>query len=223
MMDWQAIFDALPSLGEGMTATLQLCAIAALCSLLWGALMAAMLMRASSFWQRLLLAYSNVTLALPLLVVIYLLYFVLPEYDITLSSPVVGVLALTLYYAPYIAQVIRAAIEALPKGQWEACRVLGLSRYEQLRDVVLPQTLPQMLSPLVGLMIGLIKDSALLSIVSVQEFMYAAKQAISETYAPLEIYLTVALCYWLLNSLLDWLARHFESRMTRYRGGMQHE
>jgi His/Glu/Gln/Arg/opine family amino acid ABC transporter permease subunit len=221
-MDWQAILSSLPSLGDGMLATLQLCLVAALCSLSWGALMALLLMRASPFWLRLLHLYSGLTLALPLLVVIYLLYFVLPEYDITLSSPVVGVLALTLYYAPYIAQVIRAAIDALPKGQWEAGRVLGLSRSEQLRDVVLPQTLPQMLSPLVGLMIGLIKDSALLSIVSVQEFMYAAKQAISDTYAPLEIYLTVALCYWLLNSLIDWLARSLESRMTRYRRAVQH-
>lgn len=221
-MDWQAIITSLPSLGDGLLATLQLCLVAALCSMLWGALLAVLLMRASRFWLRLLNLYSGLTLALPLLVVIYLLYFVLPEYDITLSSPVVGVLALTLYYAPYIAQVIRSAINALPQGQWEACRVLGLSRSEQLRDVVLPQTLPQMLSPLVGLMIGLIKDSALLSIVSVQEFMYAAKQAISDTYAPLEIYLTVALCYWLLNSVIDWLARDLESRMTRYRRAMQH-
>jgi polar amino acid transport system permease protein len=221
-MDWQAIINSLPSLGDGLIATLQLCIIAALFSLAWGALLAMLLMRASGGWLRLLNLYCGLTLALPLLVVIYLLYFVLPEYDITLSSPVVGVLALTLYYAPYIAQVIRSAIDALPKGQWEACRVLGLSRSEQLRDVVLPQTLPQMLSPLVGLMIGLIKDSALLSIVSVQEFMYAAKQAISDTYAPLEIYLTVALCYWLLNSVIDWLARRLESRMTRYRRAMQH-
>ncbi|MFH8135552.1 amino acid ABC transporter permease [Pantoea osteomyelitidis] len=221
-MDWQAIVASLPALGDGLANTLQLCAIAAICALLWGTLMAAALMRAPRFWQRLLQLYSGLTLALPLLVVIYLLYFVLPEYDITFSSPMVGILALTLYYAPYIAQVIRAAIEALPKGQWEACRVLGLSRSEQLRDVVLPQTLPQMLSPLVGLLIGLIKDSALLSVVSVQEFMYAAKQAISDTYAPLEIYLTVALCYWVLNSLIDWLARHIEHRMTRYRRGLQH-
>ncbi|MGK3143502.1 amino acid ABC transporter permease [Pantoea sp. C2G6] len=221
-MDWQAILTALPSLGEGMAATLRLCVVAALCSLLWGGIMAAGLMRAPGIWRRLLRGYSALTLALPLLVVIYLLYFVLPEYGVTLSSPQVGVLALTLYYAPYIAQVIRSAIEALPRGQWEAGRVLGLSRIEQLRDVALPQTLPQMLSPLVGLLIGLIKDSALLSIVSVREFMYAAREAISATYAPLEIYLTVALCYWVLNSLLDWLARRIEFRMTRYRRTLPH-
>jgi len=221
-MDWQAIISSLPSLGEGLLATLQLCAVAAICSLLWGGLMSWLLMRASPFWLRLLNVYSGLTLALPLLVVIYLLYFVLPDYGITLSSPVAGVLALTLYYAPYIARVICAAIAALPHGQWEACRVLGLSRSQQMRHVVLPQTLPRMLSPLMGLMIGLIKDSALLSVISVHEFMYAAREAISNTYAPLEIYLTVALCYWLLNSLIDWLARSLEARMTRYHRGMQH-
>jgi len=221
-MDWHAVIDSLPSLGVGMISTLMLCALAAFCSLLWGTIMAVAFKRAPRFLQRLLHIYTSLTLALPLLVIIYLLYFVLPEYNITFTSPQVGVLALTLYYAPYIAQVIGSAVETLPPGQWEACRVLGLSRREQLCDVVLPQTLPQMLSPLAGLMIGLIKDSALLSIVSVQEFIYAAKQAISATYAPLEIYLAVALCYWLLTSLIDWLARYFEQRMTRYRRGMQH-
>lgn len=217
-MDFQAIQRSLPSLAEGMAATLQLCSVAAICALLAGTLLCWGQRRPPAWVQRLLRIYSDITLALPLLLIIYLLYFVLPEYDITLSSPVVGVLALTLYYASYIAQVMRGALQGLPKGQWEACRVLGLTRWQALRDVVLPQTLPQMLSPLTGLLIGLIKDSALLSVVSVQEFMYAAKQAISETYAPLEIYLTVALCYWLFNSLLDYGARRLEQRMTRYVG-----
>lgn len=215
-MDWQAIISAAPSLGQGMLVTLQLCVVAAIASLIAGSTLALLLMRAAPFWQPLLRFYSSVTLGLPLLVVIYLLYFVLPEYDITLSSPVVGVVALTLYYAPYIAQVLRAGLEALPRGQWEASRVLGLGRFRTFSDVILPQTLPQMLSPLVGLLIGLIKDSALLSVVSVPEFMYAAKQAISETYAPLEIYLAVALIYWLLCSVIDHLARRAERRMTRY-------
>ncbi|WP_410015586.1 amino acid ABC transporter permease [Sodalis sp. C49] len=215
-MDWHAIASSAPALWAGMQITLLLSLIAAWCAGLAGALLAWCLLRAPPFWQPLLRAYRALTLGLPLLVVIYLLYFVLPEYGITFSSPTVGVLALTLYYAPYVAQVILAAMAALPRGQWEATRVLGLSRTRALVDVVLPQTLPQMLSPLTGLLIGLIKDSALLSIVSVREFMYAAKQAISATYAPLEIYLAVALCYWLLNNVIDILARRVERRMTRY-------
>lgn len=215
-MDWHAIVNALPTLGEGLMQTLQLSAVAACCALLLGVLLVWGQLRASPFWLRVLQVYTDIALALPLLVVIYLLYFVQPEYGITFSSPVVGILALTLYYAPYMAQVIRAAVKALPPGQWEACRVLGLGHGDVLLRVVMPQALPQMLSPLTGLLIGLIKDSALLSVVSVQEFMYAAKQAISETYAPMEIYLAVALCYWLLNSLLDYGARRAERRMTRH-------
>lgn len=221
-MDWQAIISSAPSLWQGLQITLELCAIAAFCALALGAFLALLLMRAPAFLQALVRVWTALTLGLPLLVVIYLLYFVLPEYNITFSSPVVGVLALTLYYAPYMAHVIRAAIEALPRGQWEATRVLGLSRLRALGDVVLPQTLPQMLSPLMGLLIGLLKDSALLSIVSVQEFMYEAKQAISVTYAPLEIYLAVALCYWVISSFIDFLARRLEQRMTRYSQRLPH-
>jgi len=216
-MDWRAVIDSTPALWQGLQVTLQLCVIAALCSLLGGALLAFLNRKANAFWRPILMLYSGLTLGLPLLVVIYLLYFVLPDYGISLSSPVVGISALTLYYSPYVAGVIRAAMQAIPTGQREACRTLGLSPLRTLFDVLLPQALPQMLSPLVGLLIGLIKDSALLSVVSVSEFMYAAKQAISETYAPLEIYLAVAVTYWVINTLIDTLARYVERRMTRYR------
>ncbi len=216
-MDWSAVRQSAPELWQGMQVTLLLCLCSACCALFGGVILAWLNRRAPGLLQPLLKGYTALTLGLPLLVVVYLLYFVLPEYGIELSSPVVGVAALTLYYAPYVAQVIRTALQGIPRGQWEATRTLGLSPWQALRDVILPQALPQMLSPLVGLLIGLIKDSALLSVVSVREFMYQAKQAISQTYAPLEIYLTVALIYWVINTLIDSLARHVEHRMTRYR------
>ncbi|SDG68149.1 polar amino acid transport system permease protein [Vibrio xiamenensis] len=215
-MDWSSVISSLPTLTDGFIYTLQLCLLSATLTLLFGAFIAFVLLRNPLRLRRVAQIYSDITLTLPLLIVLYVLYFVLPEYNVVWSSPTVGVVALTLYYAPYVAQVIRAAIMNLPRGQWEACHSLGMSRRQTLGKVVLPQCLPQMISPLVGLLIGLIKDSALLSVISVQEFMYAAKQAISDTYAPLEIYLTVAVIYWILNSLIDWLARRTESRMTRY-------
>lgn len=215
-MDWQPVIQSLPSLWEGMKVTLLLCLIAASCTLISGSILASLMIKSKGFWQRLLQAYVTISLGLPVLIIIYVLYYVLPEYGITFSSWTVGILGLTIYYTPYVAQVIRAAIESLPKGQTEAAHTLGLTPLQTLRDVILPQTLTPMLSPLAGLMIGLIKDSALLSIISTQEFMYAAKQAISSTYAPLEIYLAVALAYWVLNSLIDLLARYAERRFSHY-------
>ncbi|MFB9135027.1 amino acid ABC transporter permease [Vibrio olivae] len=215
-MDWSSVVSSLPTLTDGFIYTLKLCLLSATLTLLLGALIAFVLLRNPLKLRRIVQVYSDITLSLPLLIVLYVLYFVLPEFDVIWSSPTVGIVALTLYYSPYVAQVIRSAIRNLPQGQWEACHSLGMNRRQTLGKVVLPQCVPQMISPLVGLLIGLIKDSALLSVISVQEFMYAAKQAISETYAPLEIYLTVAAIYWILNSIIDWLARRTESRMTRY-------
>ncbi len=215
-MDWSAVIRSLPTLSDGLVYTLELCVVSALFALLLGSVLAWLLIANPWRLRKLAQLYCDLTLTLPLLIVLYVLYFVLPEYNILWSSPLVGVLALTLYYAPYAAQVIRSTIVALAVGQWEACQSLGLSRWQAVSHVILPQCLARMISPLIGLLIGLIKDSALLSVISVQEFMYAAKQAISETYAPLEIYLTVAAIYWLLNSMLDWFSRRVEARMTRY-------
>lgn len=217
-MDFTIIGKYAPSLLEGLLYSLALSSIAALAALGFAALLAWIDLRARNRLLRTLSRiYCDFILGLPLLVLIYVLFFILPEYGITLSSPAVGVTALTLYYGPYLAQVLRAAFASIPRGQFEACRVLGLSRWSSFREVALLQALPMAIPPATGLFIGLVKDSALLSIVSVEEFMYAAKQAISESYAPLEIYLAVALCYWLVTVAIDAVAGSLERHLTRHR------
>ncbi|SHM05494.1 amino acid ABC transporter permease [Phytopseudomonas punonensis] len=217
-MDFTVIGQYAAPLLNGLLYSLVLSLIAALMALGFAALLTWTELRSSS--RALKTAgrlYCDFILGLPLLVLIYVLFFILPEYGITLSSPAVGVTALSLYYGPYLAQVLGAAFASIPRGQFEACRVLGLSRWSTLRDVALQQALPVAIPPATGLLIGLVKDSALLSIVSVEEFMYAAKQAISQSYAPLEIYLAVALCYWLVTLAIDAAAGSVERRLTRHR------
>jgi His/Glu/Gln/Arg/opine family amino acid ABC transporter permease subunit len=216
-MDWSAILDNTPDLVAGLLITLRLSLVSACCALALGALLAWALQKGRPWLQGLVRAYVDVILGLPMLVLIYLLFFILPEYGITLSSPVVGVTALTLYYGPYMAEVLRAAFAGIPRGQYEASTALGLRPLQAVRHVLLGQALPVALPPSTGLLIGLIKDTALLSVVGVEEFMYAAKQAISASYAPLEIYLVVALAYWLVTLLLDGAAGVLERRLSRHR------
>ena len=217
-MDFTVIGQYAPALLDGLLYSLALSAIAVLTSLAFAGWLTWVELRGRSRALKILSrSYCDFILGLPLLVLIYVLFFILPEYGITLSSPAVGVTALTLYYGPYFAQVLRAAFGTIAKGQFEACRVLGLSRWNTFRDVALLQALPIAIPPTAGLVIGLLKDSALLSIVSVEEFMYAAKQAISQSYAPLEIYLAVALCYWLITLAIDATANSLERRLTRHR------
>jgi polar amino acid transport system permease protein len=217
-MDIAVIFDYAPGLLGGLVYTLELSLLAAATSIAFAALLAWVRLRNGGRMLKVLAkAYTDFILGLPLLVLIYVLFFILPEYGITLSSPAVGITALTLYYGPYLAQVLCAAFESIPSGQHQACSALGLSGWEALRHVTLPQALPVAIPPATGLFIGLVKDSALLSVVSVEEFMYAAKQAISQSYAPLEIYLAVALCYWLVCLAIDSAAGVLERRLTRHR------
>lgn len=216
-MDVAAILDNAADLGAGLLVTLRLALIAACTALALGCALAWALRNGGPWLQRWVRGYVDVILGLPMLVLIYLLFFILPEYGITLSSPVVGITALALYYGPYLGEVLRAAFDGIPRGQYEASAALGLRPWETLCHVLLKQALPAALPPSVGLFIGLIKDTALLSVVGVEEFMYAAKQAISTSYAPLEIYLVVAVAYWLITLVLDAAASAVERRLNRHR------
>jgi polar amino acid transport system permease protein len=216
-MDWGVVMDRLPQLAGGLLQTLLLCAVSGAAALSIGAAITLMQLHGGPILRWGASAYTALCLGLPLLIVIYILFYALPEYGLILSPPLVGVLALAIYYGPYFAEVMRAAVQALASGQVEAARAIGLSPWRTSSKIVLPQTLPLMLPSLAGLMIGMVKDSALLAIVSVPEFMFFARQAVSETYAPIEIYVAVALTYWALSSACAFAARRIENRLTAFR------
>lgn len=216
-MEWSVVIESAPALFRGLSHTLGLCAIAALTSLALGALVAAARLQRHPWLSRIAEAYTAICLGLPLLIVIFILFYLLPEYGLTIDPYSVGILSLTIYYAPYIGQIMVAAIKTVSQGQQDAAKALGLPFLRSVRRVWLPQALPTMLPPMTGLLIGLVKDSALLAMVSVPEFMFEARQAVSETYAPLEIYFTVALTYWLLSLTAEMLSGYLERRLTRHR------
>lgn len=215
-MDWSIPLERAPQLASGLLYTLVLCALSALIAALIGAGIALVQLRAPRWLRWLASAYTACCLGLPLLIVIYLLFYVLPLYGITLEPGVVGVAALSIYYGPYFAGVMEAAMRSLPPGQSEAAAAVGLSQWRAFRRVLLPQAFPRMLPTGTGLLIGLIKDSALLAVVSVPEFMFHAREAVSDTYAAVEIYVSIALIYWLVSSLCAALSSRLEARFTAH-------
>ncbi|MFL9926773.1 amino acid ABC transporter permease [Herbaspirillum lusitanum] len=206
--------EHVPALLSGLVDTLWLCAASAVLAGLLGVVLVVLRRIGSRPLAALIDAYIAVTLALPLLVLLYVSFYVLPDFGLLLPAPVVGVLTLAIYYAPYIAQVIQAAIDGVPKGTVEAAVAIGMSPLAVARRIVAPQALPLLLPTMTGLAIGLFKDSALLSVISVHEFMFAAKSVVSETYAPLEVYCMVALVYWAATALLHALTRRWEQRIA---------
>ncbi len=127
---------------------------------------------------------------------------------------VAGILILTLFESAYISEIMRAGIESVGKTQIESARAIGLTRTQTYRYVIIPQAARQVMPPLVGQLVSLIKDSSLLSIISVNEFTQSAQQVTSITYSSLETYLPLAAGYLVLTIPISlwsrWLERRFK-------------
>ena len=126
-----------------------------------------------------------------------------------------GVLTLALFQGAYIAEIVRAGLEAVDTGQWEAGRSLGLTRWQLLRLVILPQAVKIMLPPLAGEFINTIKWSSIVSIISIEELTFQGLQVMASTQATIEIWLTVSGLYLVLCLALSLIVRRIERRLAR--------
>jgi cystine transport system permease protein len=151
----------------------------------------------------------------PLLVQIFMLYYGLPAFGINVSPLLGGVLALTLNAAAYLSETIRAAILSVPRGQREAALSLGLTQRQTLRLIVLPQAARVALPSLGNTLIGLVKDTSLVSVITVVELLRSAQLVIARTFEPFGPYLAAALIYWLISSVLALVQRRLEARLAR--------
>jgi len=110
-----------------------------------------------------------------------------------------ALITLSLFEGAYIAEIVRAGIQSIEKGQWEASAALGFSRWQQMRYVVLPQAIQRILPPLAGQFISTIKDSAIVSVISIQELTFQAMELMSSTYLTFEIWITITIMYLMLT------------------------
>lgn len=157
--------------------------------------------------------YVELVRGTPLLVQIFIVYFFIGSV-LSLSPFTAGVAALSVFTGAYVAEIIRAGIEAVPRGQTEAARSLGMSYPQTMRFVVLPQALRRTLPPLAGQFISLIKDSSLVSIIAITDLTKAGREVVSSTFNPFEVWFTVALMYLALTFSLSLLVRRLERRLA---------
>lgn len=149
----------------------------------------------------------------PLLVQLYFLYFGLPEIGIVLPEIAVGVIALGVNSGAYMAEIFRAGIQKVPPGQIEAGKSSGLSSWLIYRHVVLPQAIAYASMPLMNQAIVLVKDSSLLSLISITELAFSADDFYSQYFAPLEGYVTIAVLYFVIYMILNAFSEYW-SRKT---------
>lgn len=222
MSQLPAPLDLLPTLVEGALVTLQVAAGAAVL----GAVMAVAAGTARLSPLRILRAaavsYVEVFRGTSALVQLFWFFFALPLLGVDLSAMEAGILALGLNAGAYGAEVVRGAIQAVPKGQWEAAQALGFSRRQTMRRVVLPQALLQMIPPAGNLAIELLKNTALLSMITLQELTFKAQLLRSETLRTVEIFAVVLVLYFILAQAIAFGTRLLENRLAfgRDHGGL---
>lgn len=139
----------------------------------------------------------------PLLLQLYVIYYGLVQVGIDIPALVAGIIGLSLHFAVYNADVIRAGVMSVDPGQIEGARSIGLSRGQAQRYVIVPQALRSTIAPLGNNLIVLLKDTSLVSIIGIAELVYSAQRAVSETYSPFEFYLTVGVIYYAVNLVLE--------------------
>ncbi len=157
--------------------------------------------------------YVEVIRGTPLLVQIFIFYFFLGTV-LDISRIVAGVSALAIFAGAYVAEIIRAGIQSVPRGQTEAARSLGMSAIQNMIYIVMPQALKRVLPPLAGQFISLIKDSSLVSVIAITDLTKSGREVITSTFATFEIWFTVALLYLLLTSVLSQLIAWVERRLA---------
>ena len=172
------------------------------------------------YWPATALVY--VMRGLPLIMLIFWVYFFLP---VILGRPVSGfstmLATLVIYEAAYLAEIVRAGIESLPRGQMEAARAVGLTYMQAMRKVVLPQAIYNMVPAMLSQFVSTIKETSLGYVISVNELTFSASQVNSTLLTkPFPVYAVLAAIYFLLCFSLTQLARHLERRVARRRAGM---
>ncbi|WP_417240287.1 ectoine/hydroxyectoine ABC transporter permease subunit EhuD [Celeribacter halophilus] len=154
----------------------------------------------------------------PLLLQIFFLFYVGPQFGIRLSPWMSGMIAIGLHYSCYLSEVYRGGIESVPRGQWEAATALNMSTIQTYRRVVVPQAIPSVLAGMGNYLIGIFKDTPMLSVIGVAELIHTANAIGSENYRFLEPYTMVGLIFLALSLPTAGLIRVFEGYVRRKMG-----
>lgn len=209
--NWPVFRDALPLLLEGLGITVLLGAVSIVAGFVSGLLMALLRLYGFAALRVLARVYIDVFRSIPLLVLLVLVYYALPFVGVRLSSFAAAATALSMVSCAYTAEIFRAGIEAIPKGQFEAADAIGLNFFDTMRDVVLPQALRIVTPPLTSNCINVLKDTALASVVAMPDLLKQATQAQALAANPTPL-IGAALLYLVLLLPLVRLVGHFEGR-----------
>lgn len=202
-------------LADGLLVTLEIAAWGMVLTLVIGLITALLRLSGSMAGRSIAITYLEVVRNTPLLVQVSIFYFVLQPL-LGFNNPLwAGIICLAFFEGAFASEVIRGGIQSVARGQWEAAETVGLSRFDSYRYVVLPQALPIMLPPMAGVLINLIKHSAILSFVAVFELTTEARNLIGDTFLSFEVWFVVGAMYLCLTIPLSAVVAWLERRVAR--------
>ncbi len=212
--DWGAVWYSVPYMLRGTVVTLEISFWAMLLATAVGVVMG--LISVSDLWllKVIVRAYVYFVRGTPALVQIFLVYFALPRIGFELSSFWSGVVALAFNSAGFIAEIVRAGLQSIDVGQTEAALSIGMTGRQSIVHILLPQSLRRITPPMTNEVITLLKNSSLLSVISVTELTRAAQLIIAERFVPFELYAALAVYYLVIISVLSRVSEYIERRLA---------
>ncbi|MBD8068538.1 amino acid ABC transporter permease [Bacillus sp. PS06] len=210
-MDWSVIPQNMHLFIDGIIMTLQISALALLFSIPIGIILGLCRVSKIKILSFLATTYIEIMRGVPLLVLLLWIFFVLGKF-VQLGSFWSAVVSLAAFSGAFVAEIVRAGIQSVPKGQMEAARSAGMTYVQAMRLIILPQAFRKVLPPLASQFIILIKDSSLVSVISVVDLTLVARNIVATSFRSLEVWTFVALLYFVMTFTLSQIIRLIERK-----------
>jgi polar amino acid transport system permease protein len=209
----QVIVDNLPLLLRALVGTLQISIVVIIAGSVLGVFVGLGLLYGPGWLRAVLRVYSDVVRGLPLLVLIFIIYYVPATYDIDVNAFAALTGALSLFAGAHIGEIVRGAVSAVPRGQSDAARAIGLTFWPRTWSIVLPQALPAIVPPWTNTAVEMVKASSLGYLLSVNELLFGTYKVVGRVQHGLELYLAAAAIYFIVNYLLSRFGAWVEQRV----------
>jgi len=209
-----ALLPSLPLLAKGVVTTLYLSVASTALATLLGIVFATIQLFAWRPLKWIVEVYLYIVRGVPLLVLLFAMYYALPYAGVQVEPVVGGIVVIGAYFGAFMTEVFRGAVLAVPKGQWEAGRAIGMRTPGILRDVVLVQALRVAGAPYINTTIMVVKGTSLVAVIGLADVTFVGRQIVERTLAPFEVFGAVALVYFVICYALSRLGRHVEKRAS---------
>lgn len=216
MINSSLLLESLPQLLHGLWISLQIALFSSTIGILFGIFFGFVLAYKIPFLKLLVTVYVNIIRGTPMLIQILFAFYFLPQLGFSIDAFWTAVIAIGLNSSAYISQIMRSGIQAIPQGQLEAAQVLGLSKIDTIRFIILPQALAIVLPSLGNEFVTLVKDSSLASIIGVTELAKEGRIIISQKFDAITIFVAMALLYLSVTLTISGAMHLFEKRMRKH-------